>query len=287
LTDFLSIIASTITIFATIITTIITIAGVVATKEVPTKIIQKGNNNSVHIGKKKIKVKNIFIPTEKQIIKIEHAGREGSSSANDPLLIGLFAVGITLFGILFFSYLYYMVLILLGIFLYRFIKYIRYTIAIKLNPDLYDRSRFYIYFTQQLLFFGILISLLFFSAHPDFQAVAQHVKFDFSMLKEGGSTFSNWFESVTKYIFSIFTTTPFTFFFVRSAGIVFLIFGMFYSTGKGALPIYSQTPYRKKELLSDLGSFILIVIVFFTLYPWVFLDLKNSLEPLWETWASK
>lgn len=60
-------------IIASLLTIITIIIGFAATKETPTKIIQRGNNNSVHIGKKKINIINIFMPSQNQIDKVTNA----------------------------------------------------------------------------------------------------------------------------------------------------------------------------------------------------------------------
>lgn len=61
------------------------------------------------------------------------------------------------------------------------------------------------------------------------------------------------------------------------------------TTGKNALPIYKHKSFnRRKVLFNELSSYIFVIIlIFFSLYPWIFIDLKNSLEPLWNEWARK
>ncbi|MEG7380371.1 hypothetical protein V5785_13795 [Bacillus subtilis] len=269
-------------IIASLLTIITIIIGFAATKETPTKIIQRGNNNSVHVGKKKINI-NIFMPTQNQIDKVANAKREPDS--DNHFMIVLFYIAIIIFGAFYISYYYWFVAILLVVFIIRFIKYIRFSIAIKLTPNLYDKSKFYINFIQQIILCCILLSLLFFSVPQELQIVANHIKVNF----EGGTSFKVWLLDLFKYTFSIWNTTTFYFFIFRSVGMMVLTLFVFYTTGKNALPIYiqHQSFNRRKILVNELASYIFIIIIFFSLYPWVFIDLKNSLEPLWNEWARK
>ena len=172
-------------IIASLLTIITIIIGFAATKETPTKIIQRGNNNSVHIGKKKINIINIFMPSQNQIDKVTNAKREPGS--DNYFMIVLFYIAIIIFGAFYTSYYYWFVAILLAVFIIRFIKFIRFSIAIKLTSNLYDKSKFFINFIQQIILCGILLSLLFFSVPQELQIVADHIKVYF----EGGTSFKN------------------------------------------------------------------------------------------------
>ncbi|POI15911.1 hypothetical protein K4A81_13555 [Bacillus velezensis] len=270
-------------IIASLLTIITIILGFAATKETPTKIIQRGNNNSVHIGKKKINIINIFMPSQNQIDKVTNAKREPGS--DNYFMIVLFYIAIIIFGAFYTSYYYWFVAILLAVFIIRFIKFIRFSIAIKLTSNLYDKSKFFNNFIQQIILCCILLSLLFFSAPQELQIVADHIKVNF----EGGTSFKIWLIDLFKYTFSIWNTTTFYFFIFRSAGMLILTLFVFYSTGKNALPIYKHNSFnRRKVLFNELSSYIFVIIlIFFSLYPWIFIDLKNSLEPLWNEWARK
>ncbi|MEC0319528.1 hypothetical protein P8779_20440, partial [Bacillus subtilis] len=54
------------------------------------------------------------------------------------------------------------------------IKYILFSIAIKLTSNSYDKSKFFIDFIQQIILCCILLSLLFFSVPQELQIVADH-----------------------------------------------------------------------------------------------------------------
>ncbi|MGG1547117.1 hypothetical protein ABE347_06455 [Bacillus paralicheniformis] len=279
-----------------IIASLLSIIGYKSAKENPTKIIQKGDNNSVHIGNRKIKIniKNMFIPNQKQINKVERIIERVvvyRSESDDDLAYRIFQailalIVVVLFGAIYMSYSFLFALILLAVFVFRFTLYTRYTIAIRAYPNVYFRSKFLICSVQRMFLFCILLSLMFFSVPQELQAVIAHTQFDLSLLK-GGTTLSNWANSVIKYMRNIQYTIPFYYFLFRSIGVIVLTCGILYVTGKSVLPIYSPNIERWKALLSELCFFIFIAIVFFALYPWIFLDIKNAVEPIVIEWLRK
>ncbi|MCY9216652.1 hypothetical protein [Bacillus haynesii] len=278
-----------------IIASVLTIIGFKSAKEASTEITQTGDNSSVHIDNKRININKFFMPTQKQIIKIEriiervvvHGERKDSSDTIFQLIIAF--VLITLFGVIYMSYSFLFATILLALFVFRFILYIRYSNAIRIYSNSYDKSKFIICSIQRLLLFCILLSLMLFSVPQELQKVVTHTKFDFYSLlfKGGGTSLTNWADRVIEYIRSIWNTTPFYFFFFRSVGVIGLTSGIWYITDKSVFPIYSHNIERWKALLAELCFFIVIIIIFFALYPWIFLDIKNAVEPMVIEWLRK
>lgn len=150
-----------------IIASVLTIISFKSAKEASTEITQTGDNNSVHIDNKKVNINNFFMPTQKQIIKIERiiervVVREKREESADIILIIITFVLLTLFGAIYMSYSFLFATILLALFVFRFILYIQYSNAIRIYSDSYDRSKFIIYSIQRLLLFFILLTLMFF-----------------------------------------------------------------------------------------------------------------------------
>ncbi|ARC72537.1 MULTISPECIES: hypothetical protein [Bacillus] len=277
-----------------IIASVLTIISFKSAKEASTEITQTGDNNSVYIDNKKVNINNFLMPTQKQIIKIERiiervVVREKRENSADIIWIIIAFVLFTLFGAIYMSYSFLFATILLALFVFRFILYIQYSNAIRIYSDSYDKSKFIICSIQRLILFCILLSLMFFSVPQELQKVVAHTKFDFYslLMKGGGTSLANWADGVIKYIRSIWNTTPFYFFLFRSVGVIGLTSGIWYITGKSVLPIYSHNIERWKALLSELCFFIFIAIVFFALYPWIFLDTKNAVEPIVIEWLRK
>lgn len=276
-------------VILTIIASTLSIIGFITTrdnkKDKKDKTEKKGNDNKIDIGETKT-IKKVFQPTVQQSLKIIHKIENPSNETEILKMVAWFIVSV-LFGIIYFSYLNFFNMILLLIFNIRFISYVRASLAIKTLNKPFSELKFMLTFINMLVLLGLIFSLLLLPIPKELTEIDKDLKFNISIIFQGGNSISSWLESVSAYIKSIWGKDVLFYLVGRSTGFIFITIFIIVSTARRALPTVKEG--EKTFTIFSESMFIpifVIMLIFCFLFPWIAFDIKDQLYPYWDKWLN-
>ncbi|GLF85309.1 hypothetical protein R51_03540 [Bacillus safensis] len=271
-------------VILTIIASTLSIIGFITTRDnKKDKTEKKGNDNKIDIGETKT-IKKVFQPTVQQSLKIIHKIENPSNETEILKMVAWFIVSV-LFGIIYFSYLNFFNMILLLIFNIRFISYVRASLAIKTLNKPFSELKFMLTFINMLVLLGLIFSLLLLPIPKELTEIDKDLKFNISIIFQGGNSISSWLESVSAYIKSIWGKDVLFYLVGRSTGFIFITIFIIMSTTRRALPTVKEG--EKTFTIFSESMFIpifVIMLIFCFLFPWIAFDIKDQLYPYWDEW---
>lgn len=273
-------------VILTIIASTLSIIGFITTRDnKKDKTEKKGNDNKIDIGETKT-IKKVFQPTVQQSLKIIHKIENPSNETEILKMVAWFIVSV-LFGIIYFSYLNFFNMILLLIFNIRFISYVRASLAIKTLNKPFSELKFMLTFINMLVLLGLIFSLLLLPIPKELTEIDKDLKFNISIIFQGGNSISSWLESVSAYIKSIWGKDVLFYLVGRSTGFIFITIFIIVSTARRALPTVKEG--EKTFTIFSESMFIpifVIMLIFCFLFPWIAFDIKDQLYPYWDKWLN-
>lgn len=273
-------------VILTIIASTLSIIGFITTRDnKKDKKEKKGNDNKIDIGETKT-IKKVFQPTVQQSLKIIHKIENPSNETEILKMVAWFIVSV-LFGIIYFSYLNFFNMILLLIFNIRFISYVRASLAIKTLNKPFSELKFMLTFINMLVLLGLIFSLLLLPIPKELTEIDKDLKFNISIIFQGGNSISSWLESVSAYIKSIWGKDVLFYLVGRSTGFIFITIFIIVSTARRALPTVKEG--EKTFTIFSESMFIpifVIMLIFCFLFPWIAFDIKDQLYPYWDKWLN-
>ncbi|MED1529093.1 hypothetical protein [Bacillus pumilus] len=211
-------------VILTIIASVLGIIGFILAHDNKTNISVKGNHNKINTGKTKI-INKIFQPTvhqsQKIIYRLENSSPNYSSEMQFFKIVGVFIV-LVLFGMIYFSYLTFFNLILILLFIIRFTIYVRSSLAIKTLNKPFNELKLTLAFINMFVLLGLIFSLLLLPIPKEPIEIDKDLKFNISIIFQGGNSISSWLESVSAYIKSILGKDTLFYLVGRSTGIIFI-----------------------------------------------------------------
>ncbi|MBD3861275.1 hypothetical protein IEE86_16245 [Bacillus sp. 28A-2] len=274
-------------VILTIIASTLSIVGFITARENKTNISVTGNHNKINTGNTKISNK-IFQPTvhqsQKIIYRLENSSPNHSSEMQILKIIGLFIV-LVLFGMIYFSYLTFFNLILILLFIIRSTIYIRSSLAIKTLNKPFNELKLTLAFINMFVLLGLIFCLILLPIPKELTEIDKDLKFNISIIFQGGNSISSWLESVSAYIKSIWGKDVLFYLVGRSTGFIFITIFIIVSTARRALPTVKEG--EKAFTIFSESMFIpifVIMLIFCFLFPWIAFDIKDQLYPYWDEW---
>ncbi|MDM8099172.1 hypothetical protein [Oceanobacillus oncorhynchi] len=267
----LSICASVLTIFA--------LFGGGSARKHPEAIGIRGDRNSIGIIHNNINNINkiyyrtvilVFAPSQKQINNINNSGKEklNLSQEDEKLVMVIFSLGLVLLGTILQKYIYISISLILLFFVYRYIRYIK-TIILYIHAGYsLDSSKFVGFQFIQIAQLIIIVSLALTPLPNDFYKVVTYVGFDLNSLQTGFTSFIEWFANVVKYLIVEEGLGNGIYFFIRTAGFLFLFLTIKATTSTKLNEMPLKGNVEVKGVLNKLNSFAKIVLpaIFFYNY---------------------
>lgn len=276
-------------VILTIIASVLGIIGFIVARDNKTNISVKGDHNKINTGKTKI-INKIFQPTidqsQKIVYRMENSSPNYSSEMEILKVIGWFIV-LILFGIIYFSYLNFFNLILIVLFIIRFTLYVRASLAIKTLNKPFDELKFALAFINMFLLLGLIFNLLLLPIPKELTEIDKNLKFNISIIFQGGNSISSWLESVSAHIKNIWGKDALYYLIGRSSGVILLTVFIIMSTARIALPTLKDGEKKFTIFLERLFiPIFLTLLIFCFLFPWIAFDIKDQLYPYWIKWLN-
>lgn len=276
-------ISALLSIFASILTIFTVFAGTSARKH-PEAIGIRGKQTSIVINQNKVSSINklyyktvnlVFAPSQKQVNNVRKE-KLNLSSKDEKIVIVPFFLGLILLGTIVQKHIYIAISLLLLFFVYRFIRYIKAIVLYIHAGYTLDSNKLlgfkFIHAFQLIVIFSLALMPL----PNDFLKVVTYVGFDLNNLQIGLTTFSGWFADVVKYLFIEEGLGNGMYFFIRTAGFLFLFLSIIITTSTKLNEMPLKDRNQVQSVLDKLKSFarivlpgiFLLTISLATLYPW-------------------